>query len=141
MLCPRTGPRCFSVFRLPTPGLGNDVSRVVSRCLPPQQLDINGLLRTAHVSQVLTRCPGAFCRIGLYYPAGLQPATPVLHAEHFTTRRQLRPSLQLPVFQGGHPPSTNRARRCLTSMIDREPVPATPQLWLYIYIHVYIYIF
>jgi len=37
-------------------------------------------------------------------------------------------SPQLPVFQGGHPTSTNRARCCLAAVIEREPIAATPRL-------------
>src|SRR5580692_11610220 len=93
-------------------------------------MNINGLLRTAHVSQVLTRCPGAFCRIDLYCPAGfrtrdLQGCTPTT----LPLGDNCAPAFSCRYFQGGHPPSTNRARRCLTSVIDREPVSATPQLW------------
>ena len=37
------------------------------------------------------------------------------------------PCLQHPVFQGRHPPSTNWAGRCLTSVIWREPVCPAPR--------------
>src|SRR5580692_12971470 len=129
VLCPKTGPRCVSVFRLPTPELGNEVSR-------------GGFPLPSPASNwTLTACSGPhmwsphavrahFCRIGLYYPAGFrtrdfQGCTPSM----LPLDDNCAPAFSCRYFQGGHPPSTNRARRCLTSVIDREPVSATPQLW------------
>ena len=41
--------------------------------------------------------------------------------EKWKKRKKKIKCLQHPVFPGGHP-SSNRARRCLTSVIGREPV-------------------
>src|SRR5580692_7287317 len=75
MMCALSENRSAVFFSLPTSDTWSrewGEQRWFPVAFPRKQLDINGLLRTAHVSQFPTRCPGAFCRIGLYYPAGFR---------------------------------------------------------------------
>src|SRR5580692_8923617 len=128
----------FSVFRLPTPGLGNEVSRGgFPLPSPASNWTLTACSGPHMVSRLPTRCPGAFCRIGLYCPAGFrtrdfQGCTPKM----LPFGDNCAPAFSCRYFQGGHPPSANRARRCLTSVIDRERIRNATAVAIYIYIYI-----